>query len=153
MSRIFSMTAYELVTSGAMTLLEKRYHEEWKNISRYIRELFNYHCSRCGLYCRVADSRKDLLQVHHIDENPENNNFENLIPLCATCHLKIEKEARLHAPFRNRQSELFSETYWTTMQKMREEGLKKYGGVGKNPKTQLSSEEFELLEVDRELNG
>ncbi len=39
------------------------------------------------------------------------------------------------------------------MQKMREEGLKKYGGVGKNPMTHMSSEEFELFEVERELNG
>jgi hypothetical protein len=87
--------------------LEKRYHEEWQNISRYIRELFNYHCVCCGLYCKAPSRQKDLLQVHHIDENPENNDFENLIPLCATCHLRIEKEARLHAPYRDQQSELF----------------------------------------------
>ena len=132
--------------------LEKRYHEEWQNISRYIRELFNYHCVCCGLYCKAPSRQKDLLQVHHIDENPENNDFENLIPLCATCHLRIEKEARLHAPYRDQQSELFSETYWTSMQKMREEGLKKYGGGMQNPSTHMSSEEFELYETERDIN-
>lgn len=30
-------------------------------------------------------------EVHHIDENPENNNIENLISLCAICHSKIHK--------------------------------------------------------------
>ena len=135
-----------------MKALEKRYHEEWQNISRYIRELFNYHCVRCGLYCKAATNQKDLLQVHHIDENPENNHFENLIPLCAACHLRIEKEARLHAPYQDQQSELFRETYWTTMQKMREEGLKKFGGVVQNTRTEMSSEEFELFEMERDLN-
>ena len=74
--------------------LDERYHLEWKNISRYIRELFNYHCACCGKYCNTPSCRKDLLQVHHIDENPENNSFENLIPLCSVCHMWIEKEAR-----------------------------------------------------------
>jgi hypothetical protein len=31
-------------------------------------------------------------QIHHIDENPENNNFENLLMLCPTCHSKITKK-------------------------------------------------------------
>ncbi len=30
-------------------------------------------------------------QVHHIDEDPSNNNFENLIMLCPNCHSKITK--------------------------------------------------------------
>jgi hypothetical protein len=30
-------------------------------------------------------------QVHHIDENPENNEMENLLMVCPTCHSKITK--------------------------------------------------------------
>ncbi len=30
-------------------------------------------------------------QVHHIDENPENNSHDNLIMLCPNCHSKITK--------------------------------------------------------------
>jgi hypothetical protein len=30
-------------------------------------------------------------EIHHIDENPENNNSENLILLCPVCHSKITK--------------------------------------------------------------
>ncbi|WP_199758353.1 HNH endonuclease [Flavobacterium microcysteis] len=30
-------------------------------------------------------------EIHHIDENPENNNLENLLMLCPTCHSKITK--------------------------------------------------------------
>ncbi len=38
------------------------------------------------------------------------------------------------------------------MQKMREEGLKKYGGGMQNPRTHMSSEEFELYETERDIN-
>jgi 5-methylcytosine-specific restriction endonuclease McrA len=34
----------------------------------------------------------DHFQIHHIDENPENNTFENLIMVCAICHSKITKK-------------------------------------------------------------
>lgn len=30
-------------------------------------------------------------QIHHIDENPENNDLGNLLMLCPTCHSKITK--------------------------------------------------------------
>jgi predicted restriction endonuclease len=39
---------------------------------------FNYKCAICG---------KERPQVHHIDENPSNNDLLNLIPLCPNCHL------------------------------------------------------------------
>ena len=133
--------------------LDDRYHVEWENISRYIRELFNYHCVCCGKYCQTQTSHKDRLHVHHIDENPENNHFENLIPLCAVCHLRIEKEARLHAPYGNIQTELFPDTYLTAMQAMRKAGLTKYGGSLKNAVSTMSPDEFELFEIDRDLDG
>jgi hypothetical protein len=39
---------------------------------------FNHRCAICGA---------DKPQVHHIDENPSNNDPANLIPLCPNCHL------------------------------------------------------------------
>lgn len=39
---------------------------------------FNHRCAVCG---------KDRPQVHHIDEDPSNNDLMNLIPLCPNCHL------------------------------------------------------------------
>lgn len=39
---------------------------------------FNYRCAICGA---------DQPHIHHIDENPSNNDPENLIPLCPNCHL------------------------------------------------------------------
>jgi 5-methylcytosine-specific restriction endonuclease McrA len=34
----------------------------------------------------------DHFEIHHIDENPSNNIFENLLMVCPTCHSKITKE-------------------------------------------------------------
>ena len=39
---------------------------------------FNHRCAICGT---------ERPQVHHIDENPSNNDLLNLIPLCPNCHL------------------------------------------------------------------
>lgn len=42
--------------------------------------------SSCA-FCSEADVAS--LQVHHLDENPSNNSFENLLLVCANCHTKI----------------------------------------------------------------
>ena len=127
-----------------------RYHQEWKLISRYIRELFQYYCARCGKNCKDHDHTQDQLQVHHIDENPANNEITNLIPLCAKCHLQIEKEARQHAPFEE-QLELFHQTYFTAMSKLRETALQKYSCSTTSKKASLlSDEEYEMQEFDWE---
>jgi len=130
-----------------------RYHPEWSTISRYVRELFNYHCSRCGQDCRNSTNAEMVLQVHHIDENPVNNTFENLIPLCASCHLKIEREARKHAPNHGKQMELFeNQSYMSHMKKMRQIALAKYGSVHKAGVSQLDAEKFEIEALEWENN-
>jgi len=40
---------------------------------------------RCGL----CQGRKGKLTLHHIDGNKNNNNFDNLIILCWSCHQAI----------------------------------------------------------------
>lgn len=42
--------------------------------------------------CPICDS-KDVgyFEIHHIDENPQNNELRNLFLLCPTCHSKITK--------------------------------------------------------------
>jgi len=39
---------------------------------------YNHRCAKCGA---------DNPQLHHIDEDPSNNDSLNLIPLCPNCHL------------------------------------------------------------------
>ena len=94
-----------------------------------------------------------VLQVHHIDENPANNTFKNLIPLCASCHLKIEGEARLHAPYREKQLEFFEDhTYMSRMNEMRENALAKYGSEVKLEVSGLDAETYEKNAIEWEIN-
>lgn len=51
------------------------------SIPKFVRDQvlkeYNHRCSRCG---------EDNPQLHHIDEDPSNNDPLNLIPLCPNCH-------------------------------------------------------------------
>ena len=133
--------------------IDKRYHKEWDTISRYVRELFDFYCARCGKDCRNSKNHESVLQVHHIDENPGNNDLENLIPLCSACHLKIEKEARLHAPYNAIQLELFeNQSYMQQMKNMRQSALEKYGSLRKKNKAKIDKETYEIKELEWENN-
>ena len=49
-----------------------------KTVSDGVLREYNHRCARCGT---------DRPQLHHIDEDPSNNDKLNLIPLCPNCHL------------------------------------------------------------------
>ncbi len=133
--------------------IDHRYHPEWDTVSRYVRELFDFYCAKCDKDCRNSKNADSVLQVHHIDENPGNNELENLIPLCAACHLKIEKEARLHAPYNDIQMELFeNQSYMQQMKNMRQHALEKYGSLRKENKSQIDKETYEINEFEWENN-
>lgn len=59
--------------------------EDWLNNSQNYRlkafNLYEHKCDICGW-----DEDKRILEVHHIDENRENNTPKNLIILCPNCH-------------------------------------------------------------------
>jgi len=129
--------------------MDERYHKDWAYMSRYIRELFNYHCARCGVDCSNPEDPEKRLQVHHIDETPQNNHIENLIPLCAKCHLQIEHEARIHAPYHQVQTEFFEDhTYMSVMRKMRQDALEKFGKHETPATSKMTSEEYNRTEMD-----
>ena len=132
---------------------DQRYHPEWDTVSRYVRELFDFYCARCGKNCRNSKNAESVLQVHHIDENPGNIDLENLIPLCASCHLKIEKEARLHAPYNETQLELFENlSYMQQMKNLRQRALEKYSLGSKQKKAKIDKETYEIKELEWEIN-
>lgn len=56
-------------------------------IKEKIRNMYNRVCVSCGKN-EVDNGQK--LSVHHIDEDKHNNTIENLIPLCKSCHGKIQ---------------------------------------------------------------
>ncbi len=52
-----------------------------KDLKQYTTICFRYHKKEC-----VICNEKNIVSVHHFDENHENNKPENLIPLCPTHH-------------------------------------------------------------------
>lgn len=47
-------------------------------------EKYPHQCAVCGW-----NEDEDILEVHHIDENRQNNELDNLIILCPNCHGKL----------------------------------------------------------------
>lgn len=62
--------------------------DHYNNSSATYREkalrCYEHKCSVCGW-----DEDVDVLEVHHIDEDRNNNNLENLKLLCPICHRKL----------------------------------------------------------------
>lgn len=49
----------------------------------------------CRNTCPLCSNQGLPMQIHHIDENPENNDLDNLIPLCLTCHSKVHLKSQM----------------------------------------------------------
>ncbi|MEK6885184.1 MAG: HNH endonuclease [Nanoarchaeota archaeon] len=49
-------------------------------LKKEIYNLYSYECVDCG------EKNKKLLQIHHIDEDPSNNDITNLEIVCVWCH-------------------------------------------------------------------
>ena len=79
-----------------MPMERDRYPADWKEIARDVKEAAGWRCAACGKKCREPgepfDSHTRTLTVHHIDHQPENCARENLVALCAPCHLKADAE-------------------------------------------------------------
>lgn len=72
-----------------------KYGNEWNDKLRSkIRLRDNNKCQLCKIQIlkrrKIAES-KNWLVVHHIDENKKNNNENNLITLCQSCHIIVHK--------------------------------------------------------------
>lgn len=49
--------------------------------------------------------------IHHIDEDPSNNEFSNLMLLCSKCHVKEHNRLRMLDKKYTNQIRIFRETY------------------------------------------
>jgi hypothetical protein len=49
----------------------------------------------CRNTCCICGSQFIPLHIHHIDENPSNNEIDNLIPLCLNCHANVHSKSNM----------------------------------------------------------
>ena len=64
------------------------YGLEFNNkLKKSIRKKYNYECQLCKKL-----QTKPKLDIHHIDENKQNNNSNNLISLCHYCHILLHNK-------------------------------------------------------------
>jgi len=69
------------------------YSEDWNGILReLIRQRDSYTCQLCGTHQNELVSFLKKLDVHHIDYDKQNCDFDNLITLCRGCHVKTNKD-------------------------------------------------------------
>jgi len=65
----------------------EKYGIEWtQTLKRSIRERDHYTCQLCG---KLQGDTAFI--VHHIDQNKRNNNPNNLVTLCRSCHMEIHQ--------------------------------------------------------------
>ena len=77
------------------------YPENWSEIATDIKQKASYRCQRCGLQCLTQSQKypnlskriksKYTAQVHHWDRQPSNNHLNNLVCLCAACHIHYHR--------------------------------------------------------------
>lgn len=51
--------------------------------------------------CEICGEREKKLDIHHIDGNWQNNNLDNLMCLCRSCHMKLEADNRKRGDLAN----------------------------------------------------
>jgi len=86
-----------------MPIDRKRYPAYWDTLALAIKTKAMWRCRHCLRQClrpgegdglSRSEKAKATLTVHHANFTPEDNREENLIPLCAPCHLAIHGRGR-----------------------------------------------------------
>jgi hypothetical protein len=69
------------------------YPSNWKEIAHQVKESAGWKCVRCGHDHDVETGH--VLTVHHLDLDPQNCEWWNIVPLCQRCHLHIQAVVRM----------------------------------------------------------
>ena len=83
----------ERVKQQANALRNFHYDKSKKGISILKEDTTNYQKHNTNV-CEICGSTDDV-EVHHIDKNHNNNNPENLISLCSSCHTRVHNQSLL----------------------------------------------------------
>lgn len=96
-----------------MPMDKKRYPMHWQTIANEVKRKADWKCQKCGKQCRRPgepfDTHKRTLTVAHLNHTPEDISPDNLMAMCAPCHLRYD--AQHHAETRRRKHEQNNESH------------------------------------------
>ena len=81
------------------------YPQDWGRISTGAKQSAGWRCIRCDHYHDPEAGY--TLTVHHMDMDPSNNRWWNLLALCQRCHLHIQNKINLTQPYMFEHSKWF----------------------------------------------
>lgn len=81
------------------------YPADWPQIAFHIKEQAGWKCIRCGAPNDIETGH--VLTVHHLDLDPQNCEWWNLVALCQRCHLVIQAKVRMEQTWMFEFSEWF----------------------------------------------
>ena len=77
------------------------YPENWNSIALSVKKAAEWQCTCCGKKCYEPGERPsnlsrsewtaNILQVHHRNHDPSQNQVSNLQAVCAACHLNLHR--------------------------------------------------------------
>jgi len=77
-----------------MPMIRRLYPKDWQTVSEQVKWAARYKCESCGVQCRrpgeAFDTHKRTLTCAHRNHKPWDCSRENLIALCAPCHLLFD---------------------------------------------------------------
>lgn len=87
-----------------MPMNRSLYPADWETIAAAVKSAAGWKCQVCGKQCRKPDEPFDThirtLTVSHLNHEPQDVRSENLMAMCAPCHLKYD--AKHHAETRKK---------------------------------------------------
>lgn len=73
------------------------YPENWPELAHQVKAAAGWRCIRCGHPHDPASHH--TLTVHHLDRDPGNSSWWNLLALCQGCHLSVQARVHLARPW------------------------------------------------------
>lgn len=61
--------------------------------------------------CCICVEHRKVANIHHIDENHSNNNYDNLVALCAECHADLHTKSTMRTNITNEQVRKYKEIW------------------------------------------
>ncbi len=85
------MTNKQITCSNYCSNNYKKFKEDRLNNRLFAEESYRVAARNAGMHSCCICGESEVLDIHHIDEDRDNNSVSNLMPLCPTHHMYIHR--------------------------------------------------------------